>query len=54
MVPDLSTDMNGRKWGVSVDMDIMEDIGVERSNEVAGGVVQAIKARNEGKKVSVD
>ena len=54
VVTDLSTNEDWWEWGVSVDMDLMENIGPEWSDKEGRVVVKLIKAGNEPEEVSVD
>ena len=54
MTTDLSANEDQWEWGISVDMDLVVNVGLERSDEESGVIVKLIESGNEMEEVGVD
>ena len=54
MVTDLSTNEDRWEWGVSVNVDLVVDVGLERSDKEGGVVIELVKMGNEAEEVCID
>ena len=51
---DLCTNKDQWKGGISMDMDLVVDIGLKRSDKEGGVVVKLVEVRNKVEEVSID